>query len=103
MKRIILALTLPLILASSAGAEYYAFGEGTATCGEFSDHHDAYGKSDTVEQWVFGYVTGRNFENASLKGEESYKAFYATFLKYCRDNPLDKLFYAADSLYNQLR
>lgn len=103
MKRTLPAVAVTVALVSPAWADYFAFGAGTNTCGEVTDYHDKYGRLDLLEHWIFGYVTGRNFENDSMRGKDSQKAFYAAIIKYCRDNPLKDVVYAADDVYDQLR
>lgn len=108
VKRILTALTLSAVLASPAWSEYTVIGNGTATCGEFSDDHDQYGKQIGVEQWIWGLFSGMNASSRihgddPNVGNEHHKALYAAVLKYCRDNPLQNVAYGTLVTYLEIK
>lgn len=102
MKHMLTALTLFAVLASPAWS-FMAYGQGVLTCAELTEYHDRFGESLGAKQWIYGYVTARNFENYSDKGEGKHKAFYAAIIQDCRQNPLDDSLDATNRLYNKLR
>ena len=105
MKRILSALTLSAVLASPAWS-FYIIGQGIVTCAEMVQDHDRWardGKVSFTQQWIFGFFTGRNYETDTDVGKGKEKALYAAVLKHCRENPLDDLWEATNSIYRQLR
>ena len=103
VKRILAVLTLSATLVSPASS-YTLYGNGTLTCAEMTEEYDKYREpSDIIKHWIYGYVSGRNYENDSDKGSGNFKAFYSAVLQDCRQNPLDKVIDAANRLYYKLR
>ena len=106
MKRILTALTLSAVLASPAWCEFLVSGNGLLICAEMTQDHDQYAETGTVpvtEQWILGYFTGMNHAKGVKVGQGKSKALYAATLKYCRENPLHDVWWAADDVYNQLK
>ena len=98
MKRILTALALSAVIASPAWSYTY-YSNGTLTCAEMSEEYDKYREpSDMIKHWIWGYISGRNFENDSDKGTDNFKAFYSAVLQDCRQNPLDQVIDATNRL-----
>ena len=106
MKRILTALTLSAVLASPAwSGDILVAGNGLATCAKMTQEHDRFEGSrnvSTYEQWILGYVAGMNRAKGTMAGKSKSEAFYAAALKYCRENPLEEFFWAAEDVYRQL-
>lgn len=104
MKSIFATLTLSAVLASPVWSAWI-IGNGIMTCAEMTQEHERFSRDGTVgvtQQWIFGFFSGRNYEASANVGKGKEKALYAAVLKHCRENPLDDIWEATNSVYRQL-
>ena len=53
-----------------------------------------------VRSWIFGYISGRNWESISAKGFEiDENTIFYSVKQYCRENPIDSVVQGANWLY----
>jgi hypothetical protein len=101
-----------VVLCSSApvqGQPYTNFGEGTAPCGEWTEHHHPQQlapRTAIQNSWLHGFLTAASLYRAGgpdfATPADSFGAI-AWVSNYCRQNPLDNLAKAANALANELR
>ena len=104
-KLFIIALSLLILNAVPAKATYRVLGHGHSTC---SNYLEAASLNDVNQviyvAWMFGYITGRNYESSSVSGKNAdYDALALAMLNYCTANPFDSLFEVAEALYPKLK
>jgi len=102
-------LILVLLLVSSQAQGYLVKGAGTADCGKFLSDTQTGSKANREDwklnyvRWALGYITGRNYEADSTNGKGvSLDAIADSIVKYCQDNPLDKVSHAMKDIYPTL-
>jgi hypothetical protein len=112
--RMVVALFASLMLGSVQAAfaaasnprdaPFFAVGDATTTCGEFTAQPEA---TEKRLDWVLGYISGRNREALGSEretGDPSLK-MPATVLgwleSYCGSHALDTLIFAADRLRSE--
>ena len=105
-----LAAAVPTV-ATAAG--YENLGSGSISCGQWLEHRRATGAEERRmvfddEDWVMGFITGRNAGAAATTGSEKLShtgketgsaSMFAWIDNYCRANPLKDLANAADALW----
>lgn len=104
MKRILTTFTLLAVIGSPAWSAWI-LGNGIITCAKMVQDHERFSRDGTVgvtQQWIFGFFSGRNFETSAIVGHGKEKALYGAVLEHCRENPLDNIFEASNSVYRQL-
>ena len=75
--RAILSARIAVIICAVSVSPVWSFtgyGAGTLTCAEMVSIDREYGKNEQFEQWVWGYFSGRNFENDSATGSGKMNA-----------------------------
>ena len=94
--------TIIFILFSTNAFSYLV--KGNHECGDIINGN----KTDNnmllqaVSSWIQGYITARNFVNASENGKGvSFHSLYYAVLNFCEDNPLKDLDDAAIFIYSQ--
>ena len=83
------------------------WGAGTISCGEFIKVVAKNPQNEVVfGQWLNGYISGRNFADRSVADYAAgldRTALISWITNYCKDNPLDVFFNAAEALITELR
>ena len=87
---------------------YTALGIGTMTCGEYikANKQEDYHTIHLTNQWVNGYITAINEKDIGFfdlsEGTDS-SSREQWLLKFCNENPLDRLVRATQGLIHELK
>ena len=105
----ILLLVFLLLPVESTGQEptFLVWGGGCVSCAKFIELAEGHeGNQYQFDQWLYGYITGRNRENANIVdysgGIESI-ALMTWIKNYCKDHPLDSFEKATNELLLELK
>lgn len=100
-----LAFCLLVLNAVPAKATYRVLGQGHSTCSNYLEAASSKDVNQVIYvAWVFGYITGRNYESSSVSGKNAdYDALALAMLNHCTANPFDSLFEVAAALYPKLK
>lgn len=103
MKAGLITIFLIFILVASDVRANGIMGSGASSCGEWVVDNDDPLKNKMRLFWVQGYLSGRNAtsEEDFLKYYE-WKEIYAAIDKYCRENPLRRIFEATEEVIRQM-
>ena len=93
---------LILILCISSNASAWVLGSGAITCGEMINKSKENHFVDWQTIWLLGYVSAKNNVYAGRKYADADSIYYET-LRICKENPLLKMWEAADKTYNNLK
>jgi hypothetical protein len=81
-------------------------GVGTFSCGQYLELRGAgsAAQNSVVASWVWGYMAGFNMEvrQPTTRDSPDEPSTLAFIDKYCRDNPLDSVLIATNTLIQQL-
>lgn len=95
-------------IAADRNGSYSILGRGTVSCGTLLEAHERKDQYSVlfISEWVNGYLTAANritpgvydlTEGLDLAARSQW------LLKYCRDNPLDKIAAATENLARELK
>tara|TARA_B100000809_G_C14666176_1_gene361451 strand:+ start:23 stop:331 length:309 start_codon:yes stop_codon:yes gene_type:complete len=96
----LIILILFVLIPFSSNAEYVVF---TYDCGKIlkSERNNNRVQQDLIKSWLQGYMTARNYENNSKKGDGvNLDSIFYALIKYCRENPLKNSNDAALYIYD---
>jgi hypothetical protein len=98
------AISLAVSLPVSAQEKRTAFGEGSASCREWTrERQKNTGLGTELTAWVRGYVTGANaYADTEFLKQTSIDAINQWIDNYCRSRPLEILAQVTDALVNTL-
>ena len=95
-----------LFLNCTAFAQQNYNTSGDLSCGSVLEYKDGNVGKYAVTKFVQGYITGRNYERAleNLKQvrEMDFDSLFLATIKYCDENPLDRLVHAAEDIYTEI-
>ena len=100
MKKMLFMLILILCISSNASG--YVMGGGAAGCGQMINNSTDtnYRNWDTL--WLQGYISALNTAYAGSKFADADSIYYET-LRICKENPLLKVWEAANKTYINLK
>lgn len=111
-KLLLVALVLFLGATGIRAQQGTLTGAGSFSCGAYlasrSNTVESDLLSDMVGQWVQGFLSGMNVQ-AQLRGDKTLRVIpdYASLIaymdKYCRDNPLHRVYQGTLSLYKEIQ
>ncbi|GAC1406773.1 MAG: hypothetical protein NVSMB6_03490 [Burkholderiaceae bacterium] len=94
-------MLVSLVLTTGAHAANSVLGGGLATCAGYMGENES--ARDMRGAWVLGYLSGLNAKSkADFLGRTDFPSIHAALDLYCKENPLDQLFDAADSIFTRL-
>lgn len=101
MKKTLTAALLAMLLLTSGHAANSILGGGLASCAGYMAENES--ARDMRAAWVLGYLSGLNAGSKvdSLRHTD-FPSIHAALDLYCKQNPLDQLFDAADAVYAKL-
>ena len=81
---------------------YTVFGD--VSCGAVLETKNNQSHKFALKKWMQGYFSGRNYENNNSfsNGIVDHNTFYFAIMKYCKNNPIDRLGNAAESVYRDI-
>jgi len=97
-------ITFALFVAPLDAALVYGYGNDS--CGTWIKEHAQQSKHSRYQTtWVLGYISGSDFHieiNGGKQKATDANAVISYIDKYCRENPLKEVYYAAQQLVNEL-
>jgi hypothetical protein len=103
---VMLAVTMSLAanLPASAQEKRITFGEGSASCRDWtSERQKNTGLGTELTAWVRGYVSGVNaYAQTDFLRQTNINAINLSIDNYCRSKPLENLVQVTDAIVNTL-
>lgn len=108
MRLVTLFLVIAMQAAQAQQPVDWAGGIGVYRCGELSGFLEANESNSRISviSWIQGYISALNMArltaNAPVSNIPKPKTIQAYLEKYCRENPLDRIFTAGSALFIDL-